>query len=75
MLIAFACTHYQYPPIGYEGVIFISSVGVMLAFGSALLSLILAGLLLSRRQPPKPWNAVVVACLSIVLGTTYVWLL
>lgn len=75
VLLAFACTHYQYPPVGYEGVIFISSVAVMLALGAALLSLVLAGLLLFRRQPPKPWDAMVVASLSIGLALTYAWLL
>ena len=74
-MLAFASTHYQYPPIGYEGVIFISSVAVMLAVGSAMLSLALSGLLLIRRQPPRPWNAITVACLSMMLAFTYIWLL
>ena len=75
MLLAFASTHYQYPPIGYEGVIFIGSVGVMLAIGAALLSLLLAGLLLVRRQPQKPWSAIAFSCVSIALAGTYMWLL
>lgn len=73
--LAFCITYYAYPPIGYEGIIFISSVAVVLALGAGLLALVLAGLLLVRRQPPRPWNAIVVACLSLGLAMTYVWLL
>ena len=75
MLLAFASTHYQYPPIGYEGVIFISSVCVMLGIGAAVLALALAGSRLMRRQLPKPWNTIVVAILAIVLAITYIQLL
>lgn len=73
--LAFCVTYYDYPEIVYEGRIFISSVGVAMAIIAGLLSLALGSLLLIRRLPPKPWNAIVVASLSIVLALTYVALM
>ena len=75
VVLAFGIAYYDYPPIGIEGRIFISSVAVVLALGAGLLTLVLAGLLLVRRQRPRPWNAVVVACLSVILALVFVWLL
>ena len=73
--LAFIVTYYDYPDIVYEGRVFISSVAVALAIIAGFLSLAIAGLLLLRRLPPKPFNAMVVASLSIVLAFTYVALL
>lgn len=63
------------PSLGYEGTIFISAVAVALAIGAGLLSLLLGGLLLLRRQPPRPVNAITVASLAIALALAQVWLL
>ena len=38
--LAVSMTYYELPPIGYDGIIFVSSVAVMLAIGSPLLSFV-----------------------------------
>jgi len=72
-VIAISVTHFKFPPVGYEGMVFMSSVAVVLAIGAALLSLVLVGSLLIRRKLPHPVNPAVVSLLSLALAFTYVW--
>ena len=73
--LAFCITYYEYPPIGYAGIVFVSSVAVVLAIGAGLLAIALAVLILLRRLPAKPWNPIAFASLAIALALAYVWLL
>ena len=72
-ILAFSVTYFGFPPIGFEGVIFISSVAVVLAIGSAVLSLILAIILFSKGRSPKPTHATAVSILSLVMAVGYIW--
>lgn len=67
--------YYQVPPMGFEGIVFVSSVAVVLALLAGGLSLALAGYLLLRRKPPKPLNAVMVSIIAIVIALSYIWAL
>lgn len=73
--LAICVTYYQFPPIGYEGMIFVSSVAVVLALGAGLISLGLAAILLLLRKSPKPYNAMLIATLAIGMAAGYVWAL
>lgn len=68
-------TYYEFPPIGYDGIIFVSSVAVMLAIGSALLSLSLAAIHAARGKSPKPVTAAVLSILSLIVAFGYIWAL
>ena len=70
---AVSVTYLQFPPIGYEGIVFVSSVAVVLTIGAAGLSLILATTLFIRRKRPKPLTATMLSVLSLALAFTYVW--
>jgi hypothetical protein len=67
--------YYQIPPMGFEGIIFLSSVAVVLALLAGGMSLTLAAYLLLRRKPPKPLNAVMVSTIAIAIALSYVWAL
>ena len=73
--LAVSITYYEIPPIGYEGMIFVSSVAVVLAIGSALLSLSLAAIHTARRRSPKPVIATVLSVLSLIVAFGYIWAL
>lgn len=72
-IIAVCVTYFGFPPIGYAGMVFISSVAVVLAIGAGGLSLLLAGTLILRRQGPRPVQSIAVSLLGIALAITYVW--
>ena len=72
-LLALSVTYFEFPPIGYAGMVFVSSVGVVLTIGSGILSLILASILFIKKASPKPVNATVISILSIFLAFGYVW--
>ena len=72
-MLALSVTYFEFPPIGYEGMVFVSSVGVVLTIGSGILSLILASILFVKRASPKPVNATVISILSLILAFGYVW--
>ncbi|MBT8433040.1 MAG: hypothetical protein KJN95_00170 [Gammaproteobacteria bacterium] len=72
-MLAVSVTYFEFPPIGYEGMVFVSSVGVVLTIGSAILSLALASILFVKRTSPKPVNATVISILSLILAFGYVW--
>ncbi len=59
--------------MGYEGTIFVSSVAVVLAIGSGLLSLILAAIILVRKKPPKPVKTSAISIVSIAIAFAYIW--
>ena len=65
--------YYQYPRIGFGGILLLSSTSVALALLSATLSLLVAGVLLLRRKPPRPLNQILVSMLAVVIALTYVW--
>lgn len=71
--LAFGVTYFGFPPIGFEGMIFISSVAVVLALGSGILSLILAAIIFLKGSAPKPENPMVISIASIVLAMGYIW--
>ena len=71
--LAVCLTYYSIPSLGYEGTIFVSSVAVVLAIGSGLLSLILATIILARRRPPKPYITIAKAIASIAMAIAYIW--
>lgn len=71
--IAVAVAYYSYPPIGYEGVIFVSSVAVVLAILSALLSLTLVAYIFLTKKAPKPINTTAIAVAAIAMAFAYVW--
>jgi hypothetical protein len=73
IVIALCVAYFGYPPIGFGGIFFISSVGVVLAIGAGLISLALAALLLIRRRKPKPTNPIIISALSISLALLFVW--
>ena len=73
--LAVCMTYYEFPPIGYDGIIFVSSVAVMLAIGSALLSLPLAAIHAARGKSPKPVTAAVLSILSLIVAFGYIWAL
>lgn len=70
---AISVTYFEFPPVDYQGMVFISSVEVALTIGAALLSLILAGYLLIRRKSPRPVNSAVLSLLSLAPAFTWVW--
>ena len=72
-IIAVCVTYYQFPPIGYAGVVFVSSVAIVLTIGAAGLSLLLATVLFVRRKQPKPLNATVMSVVSLALAFAFVW--
>jgi len=72
-MLAVSVTYFEFPPIGYEGMVFVSSVGVVLTIGSGILSLVLASILFIKRASPKPVNATVISILSLILAFGYVW--
>ena len=72
-LLAISVTYIEFPSIGYEGMVFVSSVAVVLTIGSGVLSLALATILFIKKTSPKPVNATVVSILSIILAFGYVW--
>jgi len=72
-MLAISVTYFEFPPIGYEGMVFVSSVAVVLTIGSGILSLALATILFVKKISPKPVNATVVSILSIILAFGYVW--
>lgn len=72
-ILAISVTYFEFPPIGYEGMVFVSSVAVVLTIGSGILSLALATILFIMKASPKPVNATVVSILSLILAFGYVW--
>ena len=72
-ILAFAVTYFGFPPIGFEGMIFISSVAVVLAIGSGVLSLALATIIYLKGSSPKPINPAAISIASIVLAIGYIW--
>ena len=73
--LAICVTYYGILPIGYEGMVFVSSVAVVMALGAGVISLGLAAMLLILRKPPKPYNAMLIASLAIIMAVAYVWAL
>ena len=59
--------------MGYEGIVFVSSVAVALALLAGAMSLTLAAYLLLRHKPPKPLNSVLISAVAIAIALTYVW--
>ncbi len=72
-MLAVSVTYSEFPRSGYEGMVFVSSVAVVLTIGSGILSLALAAILFVKRASPKPVNATVVSILSLILAFGYVW--
>ena len=72
-MLAISVTYFEFPPIGYEGMVFVSSVAVVLTIGSGILSLTLATILFVKKASPKPVTATVVSILSLILAFGYVW--
>ena len=72
-ILAFCVTYFGFPPVGFEGVIFISSVAVVLAIGAAVLSLVLALILFAKGSSPKPTTATVISMLSLAMAVGYIW--
>lgn len=73
VLFAVSVTYFEFLPISYQGMVFVSSVAVVLTIGSGILSLALATILLVKRASPKPANAAVISILSLMLAFGYVW--
>ena len=73
--LAVSITYYEIPPIGYEGRIFVSSVAVVLAIGSALLSLSLAAIHSARGRSPKTVISTELSILSLIVSFGYIWAL
>lgn len=71
--LAYGVTYFEFPPIGFEGMIFISSVAVVLAIGSAVLSLALAAIMFAKGRSPKPVNATVTSIASLIMAVGYIW--
>jgi hypothetical protein len=65
--------YFQFPPMGKEGIFFMSSVAVVLALLSGALSLTLAAYLLLLGKSPKPLNAMLISVLAIAIAVTFVW--
>jgi len=59
--------------MGYEGIVFVSSVAVVLALLAGAMSLTLAAYLLLRHKPPKPLNAILVSAIAIAVALIYIW--
>ncbi len=72
-MLAVSVTYFEFPPIGYEGMVFVSSVAVVLTIGAGVLSLALALFLFIRKSSPKPVNATFISILSIAIAFGYVW--
>ena len=72
---AICVTYFEFPPVGFEGVIFISSVAVVLALGAGTMSLTLAVYLFIRRRSPRPMSPTIVASLAIGLALAFVWMM
>jgi hypothetical protein len=72
---AICVTYFEFPPVGFEGMVFISSVAVVLALGAGTMSLTLAIYLVIRRKPSPPMSPTIVASLAIALALTYVWMM
>lgn len=65
---AFSVTYFEFPPIGYEGMVFVSSVAVVLTIGAGVLASALVAILFVKRASPKPLNATVISILSLILA-------
>jgi len=74
-VIAICVTYFEFPPVGFEGMVFISSVAVVVALGAGTLSLILTVYLLIRRRPRRSLSPPIVASLAIATATAYVWMM
>jgi hypothetical protein len=74
-VIAICVTYFEFPPVGFEAMIFISSVAVVLALGAGTMSLTLAIYLFIRGRPPRPTIPTIVSSLAIVLALAYVWMM
>jgi len=72
---AICVTYFKFPPVGFEGMIFISSVAVVLALGAGTMSLILAIYLVIRRKSSQSMSPTIVASLAIALALAYVWMM
>jgi hypothetical protein len=72
---AICVTYFEFPPVGFEGMIFISSVAVVLALGAGTMSLTLAIYLVIRRKSRQLMSPTIVASLAIALALTYVWMM
>lgn len=71
--LAVSVTYFSFPPIGYEGMIFLSSVAVVLTIGSGLLSLALVAIIFVRKKPPKPVSTTAISIVSIAIAFGYIW--
>ena len=72
---AICVTYFEFPPVGFESVIFISSVAVVLALGAGTMALTLAVYLFIRRGSPRPMSPTIVASLAIGLALAFVWMM
>lgn len=71
--LAVCVTYYEFPPIGFEGMILVSSVAVVLAIGTAVLSLCLAAIQAASGRSPKPVTATVLSSLALIVAFGYIW--
>lgn len=71
--LAVSVTYFGFPPIGFEGMIFLSSVAVVLVIGSAVLSLALAAIIALKGSSPKPLVPTAISILSLLIAVGYIW--
>ena len=72
-ILAVSVTYFGFPPIGFEGMIFLSSVAVVLVIGSAILSLVLAAIIALKGDSPKPLVPTAISFLSLSIAIGYIW--
>ena len=63
---AICVTYFEFPRVGFEGLVFISSVVVVLALGAGTMSLTIY--LFIHRRSPRPTSPTIVASPAIVLA-------
>lgn len=73
VMLAISVTYFEFPPVGFEGMVFVSSVAVVLTIGAGVLSLALATFIFIRKGSPKPVNATFISILSIAIAFGYIW--
>jgi hypothetical protein len=71
--LAVSMTYFDFPPMDYAGMVFFSSVAVVLGIGAGALALMLVTIILVKGTPPKPLVPMIVSGTAIAVAFGYIW--